>query len=303
MRVSIELPRIGLVRRFDFAHQQGLADPLGQGMKAVDCVVRECSIEQQATASVAFGVSGLFGVVDPKMAALAFGWLQSCVAVQRVAVADDAVTAHAGALGGDQGVTVAVGTGCVAVAWDGERLRKVDGWGFAGGDRGSGYWIGSEGAAIALMHLDGRTFSPAIAEAFSRRYGSATEYARTTVLGGAPKGYIADFAADVADLAEAGDAHAREVIGRAAGYIASAVQSLWGEMSSLVALTGRAVPESGILRHLVEEDLESRNIRPTWVTPVGDPLAGAAWLARNPASAARWNGLLMQTVTEKEEKI
>ena len=75
----------------------------------------------------------------------------------RVAVTSDAVTAHAGALAGEPGVVIAVGTGTVAIGVGGDgTFTRVDGCGPWLGDDGSGAWIGLAGLRSVLRAEDGR---------------------------------------------------------------------------------------------------------------------------------------------------
>ncbi|MBF6174939.1 BadF/BadG/BcrA/BcrD ATPase family protein [Nocardia blacklockiae] len=92
--------------------------------------------------------------------------------VAAVAVTSDAVTAHAGALGGEPGVVLAAGTGAVATAIDAAgRFTRVDGWGPLLGDEGSGGWIGVQGLRAALCCHDGRGPATALAAAAAEHYG------------------------------------------------------------------------------------------------------------------------------------
>ena len=72
-------------------------------------------------------------------------------------LADDAVTAHAGALSLDWGVSVAAGTGvaCLALPQAGD-ARIMGGHGFLLGDEGGGFWIGRRALAAILRAREGR---------------------------------------------------------------------------------------------------------------------------------------------------
>jgi N-acetylglucosamine kinase-like BadF-type ATPase len=73
------------------------------------------------------------------------------LSADEVTVTSDAVTAHAGALGGRTGVVLAIGTGAVAIGiGDDGTYARVDGWGPWLGDEGSGAWIGAAGLRAAL---------------------------------------------------------------------------------------------------------------------------------------------------------
>ncbi|MEZ5798710.1 MAG: BadF/BadG/BcrA/BcrD ATPase family protein [Paracoccaceae bacterium] len=71
-------------------------------------------------------------------------------------VATDAITTALGAMGHDDGILAAVGTGSVFVVQDSGRLRQAGGWGFALGDEGSGARLGQALLSAVLMMADGR---------------------------------------------------------------------------------------------------------------------------------------------------
>ncbi|MGW7351117.1 N-acetylglucosamine kinase [Streptomyces sp. NPDC054784] len=82
--------------------------------------------------------------------------LAEALGVRRLALAADAVTAYAGALGEGPGAVVAAGTGMIALGTDLRGWRRADGWGHLLGDRGGGAWIGQAGLDAALRAFDGR---------------------------------------------------------------------------------------------------------------------------------------------------
>ncbi|WP_367123215.1 N-acetylglucosamine kinase [Streptomyces phytohabitans] len=82
--------------------------------------------------------------------------LAEALGVRRLALAADAVTAYAGALGEEPGAVVAAGTGMIALGTDLRGWRRADGWGHLLGDRGGGAWIGQAGLDAALRAFDGR---------------------------------------------------------------------------------------------------------------------------------------------------
>ncbi|MBO8191866.1 ATPase [Streptomyces oryzae] len=85
------------------------------------------------------------------------GALAGAFGVRRLALAADAVTAYAGALGERPGAVVAAGTGMIAMGTDLHSWQRADGWGHLLGDCGSGAWIGRAGLEAALRAFDGRT--------------------------------------------------------------------------------------------------------------------------------------------------
>ncbi|NBM14619.1 BadF/BadG/BcrA/BcrD ATPase family protein [Streptomyces sp. GC420] len=173
-------------------------------------------------AAIAVGAAGMAtlggglrsGLPGPLARELGARWL---------ALAADAVTAYAGALGPRPGVVVAAGTGLIALGTDLRSWRRADGWGHLLGDCGSGAWIGRAGLEAALRAHDGR------------RGGSRALLARTeAVLGPAAEvpglvyprsdrpAVLASFAPEVARAAAGGDTVADRILREAAGHIADA---------------------------------------------------------------------------------
>ena len=109
------------------------------------------------------------------------GEVAAGMAASEVWLADDAVTAHAGALSLGWGVSVTVGTGvaCLAVPELGAP-RIVGGHGFLLGDEGGAFWIGREGIRAVLRAHDGRGPRTALAE---RGRASASMASTTSVRG------------------------------------------------------------------------------------------------------------------------
>ena len=73
----------------------------------------------------------------------------------RARIESDAVIAVKGALGEDDGVTAALGTGSVFGVQRGGAVRMIGGWGFLLGDQGSGARMGRALLEAALLAHDG----------------------------------------------------------------------------------------------------------------------------------------------------
>lgn len=84
--------------------------------------------------------------------------LQAMLPFQRTQIVTDAVTAAVGALGTDDGIVAAMGTGSVFAVQSGGALRQYGGRGFLLGDEGSGAVLGRALLAQALRAEDG--FAP-----------------------------------------------------------------------------------------------------------------------------------------------
>ncbi|MFE2560889.1 N-acetylglucosamine kinase [Streptomyces sp. NPDC059352] len=230
--------------------------------------------------AVAVGAAGMATLGDELRdrlpAAFAGAW-----GVRLLALAADAVTAYAGALGQRPGAVVAGGTGMIALGTDLASWRRADGWGHLLGDCGSGAWIGRAGLEAAMRAHDGR------------RGGSAALLARAEKLFGPVAGLpgvlyprtdrpavLASFAPEVGACAAAGDPVAADVLARAAGHIADAAEAACPQdPGALVALTGGLFKMGDPLLVPLRAALGERIPYARIVAPAGDPLAGAVALA------------------------
>ncbi|RJO75361.1 ATPase [Nocardia panacis] len=137
---------------------------------AIRSVVAEIGVRE---GGFALGVGAAGAVAAPEGARELARRLADLPGVAQVAVTSDAVTAHAGALGGSAGVVLAAGTGAVATAVDAAgRFTRVDGWGPLLGDEGGGGWIGAEGLRAVLRAHDGRGPATTLSEKMAELYAA-----------------------------------------------------------------------------------------------------------------------------------
>ena len=261
-------------RGIDAARMLELITPLAARL------MQQAGVRRLGAACV--GAAGMATLGDDLRERLPAG-LAAEFGVRRLALAADAVTAYAGALGLRPGVVVAAGTGMIALgtaAAEGSGWRRADGWGHLLGDAGGGAWIGRAGLDAAMRAYDGRSGgSQALLAAAEKRVGPAGSlpgrlYPRTD-----RPAVMASFAPDVAGCA-AGDPVAADILSRAARHIlesAAAVRP--GPEPCDVALTGglfkMGEPLLGPLRAQAPELLPGAELRP----PAGDPLSGALLIA------------------------
>ncbi|WP_055569236.1 N-acetylglucosamine kinase [Streptomyces atriruber] len=229
--------------------------------------------------AVAVGAAGLATLGDDLRAELPSA-LAKALGVRRTALAADAVTAYAGALGDRPGAVVAAGTGMIAIGTDLTAWHRADGWGHLLGDCGGGAWIGRAGLEAAMRAHDGR------------RGGSRALLARAEAVFGPPAGLpgqlyprtdrpavLASFAPDVAACA-ADDSVADGILRAAARHITEAAAAVCPSADACeVAFTGGLFrlgePLLAPLRAEVAEQLP--HTRP--VPAAGDPLDGALHIA------------------------
>lgn len=197
-------------------HGIDAASLLDRLLPRVAGLLREVSADSLAAACV--GAAGMATLGDGLRAVLPAA-LEDAFGVRALALAADAVTAYAGALGLRPGVVVAAGTGLIALGTAGDGWRRADGWGHLLGDAGGGAWIGRAGLDAAMRAYDGRTGgSAALLACAQQRFGPAGSmpgrlYPRTD-----RPAVLASFAPDVARCA-ARDPVAAEILRQAAQHI------------------------------------------------------------------------------------
>ena len=200
-------------------------------------------------------------------------------AAKEVWLADDTVTAHYGALGGQPGVCLVVGTGvaCLAIPPSGD-ARIFDGHGYLLGDEGGAFWIGRQALRVALRDHDRRIRS-LLTERAIERFGAIDGLAIRLHEAESPVNEIAQFAREVLTLAQHDPAAAQiieDAAARLSSTVADAVEVFNGNIVS-VALGGRLLEDGSPLRHRVDALLATHELVRTQ-TAVGSPLAGALQL-------------------------
>ncbi|MFF7454409.1 BadF/BadG/BcrA/BcrD ATPase family protein [Kitasatospora sp. NPDC008115] len=232
--------------------------------------------------AVAVGAAGM-ALLGRDLAARLPGPLAEATGARHLVLAGDAVTAHAGALGTGAGVTVAGGTGLVALGYrPGAGWWRADGWGQLLGDCGSGAWLGRAGLEAALRAYDGRPGgSPVLLAAAERRYGPATGLPSALQPRPDRAALLAAFAPGVAAAAEQGCPVAAGLLRRAGEEIAAtatAAATSAGLPAPDLALTGGLFRLTA-LRRATLDALATRLPAAHPRTPDGPPLLGALRLA------------------------
>ncbi|MEV0918607.1 BadF/BadG/BcrA/BcrD ATPase family protein [Streptomyces sp. NPDC049967] len=244
-------------------------------------------------AAAAIGAAGM-GTLGDRLRAELPAALTDALGVRRLALAADAVTAYAGAVGQRPGAVVAAGTGLIALGTDLTRWRRADGWGHLLGDSGGGAWIGRAGLDAAMRAHDGRRGgSRALLGRLEAVFGPAPGlpgllYPRTD-----RPAVLASFAPEVAGCA-AHDPVAEGILREAAGHIAEAAAAVCPTAGAddggcEVALTGGLFRMGEPLLVPLREELARLLPHARAVPGSGDPLIGSLRIAR----ALATGGLLL----------
>jgi N-acetylglucosamine kinase-like BadF-type ATPase len=207
----------------------------------------------------------------------------TAVGASEVWLADDAVTAHAGALSMGWGVSVSVGTGvaCMAAPHDG-RPRIFGGHGYLLGDEGGAFWIGRAGIAAVLRAAEGRAPATALTARVEERFGGLEDLAERIHGLERPVDTMARFAPEVLAAAEVGDSAAMAIVEQATDELSTIVcaaveHSAPDGRDVPVALGGRLM-EDGLLRRHLDGTLPRRVPGARIRSADGTPLDGALLL-------------------------
>lgn len=220
--------------------------------------------EETARTSAGIGIAGL-------SRSGARAWLEDAPwPFARIAFASDAAIANLGAHGGEDGATLILGTGSVALLSVRGQTRTIGGYGFPISDEGSGAALGLSGMRHALRALDGRTVKTPLSAAITERFDHDPVRAIAWMDEAAPRDYAA-FAPLVMDYAEANDAIARSIVENAAGHIERFIETIFEAGAPRCALAGGLAPR-------MRPWLRERTLR-RLSEPRGDALDGALRLA------------------------
>ncbi|MEU2065128.1 BadF/BadG/BcrA/BcrD ATPase family protein [Streptomyces sp. NPDC013455] len=253
-----------------------------QLVPAARALAAEAEVDGLATAAV--GAAG-FATLGEALRAELPGALARELGVRTVALAADAVTAYAGALGPRPGAVLAAGTGLIAVGTDLSGWRRADGWGHLLGDCGSGAWIGRAGLEAALRAHDGREGgSASLLTLAEEEFGPVRGLPGLLYPRADRAAVLASFAPRVAACAPH-DAVAGGILRAAARHMADSAAAVCpADGAPEVALTGGLFKMGDPLLVPLREELARRLPLARQVPAEGDPLHGAVRIATDLAA-------------------
>jgi glucosamine kinase len=147
--------------------------------------------------------------------------LRDALPWRRIALVTDGITAVKGALGPEDGVVAALGTGSVFAVQRAGVIRQIGGRGLVLGDEASGAWIGRTVLAASLRAVDGFTEVTPLLAALVEEMGGPDGVVAFSL-----RARPADFAALAPRVVESVDPAAQAVIARAEADVAEAVSLL-----------------------------------------------------------------------------
>jgi N-acetylglucosamine kinase len=172
---------------------------------------------------------GIAGVDRPSDAETVRNIMRRIGSHARTLVVNDALVALQAGAGDDPGVVLVAGTGSIAYGRNAaSQAARAGGWGYLLGDEGGGFWIGRAALSAVVRQFDGRGPSTRLTELILTHMGltSPTELIHEIYYRDLHRHAIAGLAALVEDAAEAGDAVAGHILGRAGTELAAAAASV-----------------------------------------------------------------------------
>jgi len=201
-------------------------------------------------------------------------------------VCDDGLAWSVGSLAGQNGISLAVGGGVVAVARSGRSFFHADGNGSDFGDSGGAFWIGRKGIRAAIRAIEGSDEPTVLQGDFTELFGPHDTFVRSHVTTEDVHRAAISFAGRVLDASEAGDAMAVGIMSRGADRLGRLVSSLAREAGLDEGPTtlslGGGLMENSHYRQLVSDRLGPAIGDFTLIAPRGNALDGLLLLAEEP---------------------
>lgn len=193
----------------------------------------------------------------------------------RITVSDDRETTLIGALGGRDGIVIAVGTGSFVGARIGYNSELRGGWGPRLGDQASGAWMGRDLLTRVLLMEDGLIEATPLLIETRAAFNTPSDI----VTAAADPARRAAFAPAIITAANENDAVALDIVNKGTAYLIAAVRSLGYETgTTLCTIGGLGAHYAPYLAAEFQSDLTQ---------PKGSALDGAIAMARQQLQAVR----------------
>ncbi len=150
------------------------------------------------------------------------------------------------ALNGENGTAVIMGTGIVAYARSGRKLRRTGGRGYMIDKGGSGFHFGSDALNSAFEFLDGRGGSETILKLIEKKLGKSLDSSVSEIYNGGAA-YVASFAPVVFEAYNLGDATASKIIDRNAFEAAKIINGAKKNTNNKIVICGGLCKQKEIL--------------------------------------------------------
>ena len=175
-------------------------------------------------------------------------------------------------------VLVIMGTGFIVYALNGEKRRRIAGWGQFFDEGGSGYTIGKDVITATLCETDGSGEKTLLSSLLEKRLGQSTEAHLAEFYRGG-KRYIAEFAFPAFEAADSGDSVALGILEKNMAFAAQKIRTAMREFTDTnqekipVFFAGGITKRHEILFPMIEKHLSDSRALLTVIQ--GEPIEGA----------------------------
>ncbi len=253
--------------------------------EAVHAARAQARLGNEPLASMFLGMAGVVSATD-RATIIRMVTDAQLAAPGVVTVDHDIRIAHAGGLGGGEGIVLIAGTGSSSYGRTRDGRHHRTGWGFLLDDRGSGYFLGLQAMIATVMEADGRGGPTSLSGTVRSLFGISDidDILRAVYHAGVPVAQIASLAPAVIVAGESGDAVAINILATGARELARMVETVARALGFTgrpfpVTMVGGLVDRPGFYRRLVVDALHDLLPGGTIVEPALPPVAGAVILA------------------------
>lgn len=187
-------------------------------------------------------------------------------------LATDLLIACLGAHAGTDGAVMITGTGSCGFAHVDNQSKIVGAHGFPHGDKGSGAWIGLQGAKQVLLSLDELVEPTSLSEKVLKHLNAKDAVEMVEAIASKPATFYAKMAGLVFESANENDAVAKRIIEEGAAYISNVARQLIKMQPPSISLIGGLTP---LITPWLEQDIQN-----LLATPQYPPEMGAVFFAK-----------------------
>lgn len=180
---------------------------------------------------------GLAGVMTAKDSANVASKLPFAACV----VTDDRPTAITGALGGEDGYLLSVGTGTIVASSKEGAFKYIGGWGFHVADQGSGAWLGRAALEQVLLCHDGLEAHSDLTRALLDKFDNDPNAIVSFSMSAKP-GDFGMLAPEIVSAAHADDPWGRTLMQNGADYLMRGLAALAFKPGEVLCLSGGVGP-------------------------------------------------------------
>lgn len=245
----------------------GVVESAERILNLIDELCRKAGVENREIDSACIGLAGVWLKQEQQRTEqlIHFFARERKILLEQLRVTSDAAIALEGALGGDPGIVLIVGTGTIAIGkTSDDEIVRCSGWGIELSDEGSGAWIGREALKAMVRSYDGRGEKTSFANIITELFPAVNpDEPRTLVAAFNERIFeYGTVAPMVMQCATEGDAVCSDIIDQAVVHLEENVsvlrQRYFEGKNVKVACLGGIMESENILSRKLRERLEGR---------------------------------------------